>query len=104
MYWIEPFHLPDGQPAGTVASLVDISEIRDAQARAERLERRLREVTESLPALVYQFELSPGQSRGRITYVAGKAHETLGVQPQDLLGYLSTPCLLYTSPSPRDHG
>ncbi|CAG2152722.1 ATP-binding protein [Ralstonia mannitolilytica] len=94
LYWIEPFHLPDGQPAGTVASLVDISEIRDAQARAERLERRLREVTESLPALVYQFELSPGQSRGRITYVAGKAHETLGVQPQDLLGYLSTPEML----------
>ncbi|CAJ0900060.1 Sensor histidine kinase RcsC [Ralstonia mannitolilytica] len=94
LYWIEPFHLPDGQPAGTVASLVDISEIRDAQARAERLEQRLREVTESLPALVYQFELLPGQARGRITYVAGKAHETLGVQPQDLLSYLSTPEML----------
>ncbi|MBN6207750.1 ATP-binding protein [Ralstonia flatus] len=94
LYWIEPFHLPDGQPAGTVASLVDISEIREAQARAERLEQRLREVTESLPALVYQFELLPGQARGRITYVAGKAYETLGAQPQDLLEYLSTPALL----------
>ncbi|MEA3269014.1 MAG: transporter substrate-binding domain-containing protein [Pseudomonadota bacterium] len=94
LYWIEPFHLPDGQPAGTVASLVDISEIREAQARAERLEQRLREVTESLPALVYQFELPPGQVQGRITYVAGKAYETLGVQPQDLLDYLSTPELL----------
>jgi len=91
LYWIEPFHLPDGQPAGTVASLVDISEIRETQARAERLEQRLREVTESLPALVYQFELPPGQGQGRITYVAGKAHETLGAQPQDLLSYLSTP-------------
>lgn len=94
LYWIEPFHLPDGQPAGTVASLVDISEIREAQARAERLERRLREVTESLPALVYQFELLPGETQGRGTYVAGKAFETLGVHTDDLLGYLSTPELL----------
>lgn len=94
LYWIEPFHLPDGQPAGTVASLVDISEIREAQARAERLERRLREVTESLPALVYQFELRPGQPQGRMTYVAGKAYETLRAQPDDLLTYLSTPTLL----------
>jgi PAS domain S-box-containing protein len=94
LYWIEPLHLPDGQPAGTVASLVDISEIREAQARAERLEQRLREVTGSLPALVYQFELPPGEAQGRITYVAGKAHETLGVEPQDLLSYLSTPELL----------
>ncbi|MCT7299423.1 transporter substrate-binding domain-containing protein [Ralstonia sp. CHL-2022] len=94
LYWIEPFHLPDGQPAGTVASLVDISEIREAQARAERLEQRLREVNESLPALVYQFELRTGQAAGRMTYVAGKAHETLGVEPEDLLGYLSTPELL----------
>jgi len=94
LYWIEPFHLPDGQPAGTVASLVDISEIREAQARAERLEQRLRQVTESLPALVYQFELCPGQPLGRMTYVAGKAHETLGGQPDDLLTYLSTPELL----------
>ncbi|WP_296223507.1 ATP-binding protein [Ralstonia sp. UBA689] len=94
LHWIEPFHLSDGQPAGTVASLVDISEIRKAQARAEQLEQRLREVTESLPALVYQFELPPGQTQGHIRYVAGKAHETLGIQPQDLLGYLSTPELL----------
>lgn len=94
LYWIEPFHLPDGQPAGTVASLVDISEIRKAQARAERLERRLREVTESLPALVYQFELLPGQSQGRVTYAAGKADETLGAHTDDLLTYLSTPALL----------
>ncbi|MBX4378991.1 hypothetical protein K4H02_28445, partial [Mycobacterium tuberculosis] len=53
--------------------------------------QRLREVTESLPALVYQFELPPGEVQGRITYVAGKAHDTLGVEPQDLLRYLSTP-------------
>ena len=94
LYWIEPFHLADGQPAGTVASLVDISEIRETQARAERLERRLREVTESLPALVYQFELLPGEPQGRMTYVAGKAYETLRAQPDDLLTYLSTPALL----------
>ncbi|MCO5400675.1 ATP-binding protein [Ralstonia soli] len=94
LYWIEPFHLADGQPAGTVASLVDISEIREAQARAERLERRLREVTESLPALVYQFELRPGERVGQMTYVAGKAYETLRAQPDDLLGYLSSPAML----------
>jgi len=95
LYWIEPFHLPDGQPAGSVASLVDISEIRAAQALAERLERRLREVTESLPALVYQFELLPGAETGRMIYVAGNADETLGVQRADLLAYLSSPEALF---------
>ena len=92
--WVEPFRLPDGQPTGAVSSLVDISEIREAQARAERLERRLREVTESLPALVYQYEMQPGQATGRMTYAAGKADETLGAHPDDLLTYLSTPALL----------
>ncbi|CAJ0800139.1 Sensor histidine kinase RcsC [Ralstonia condita] len=94
LYWVEPFHLADGQAAGTVTSLVDISEIREAQARAERLEQRLREVTESLPALVYQFELLPGHARGSITYVAGRPLGTLGAQPEDLVSYLSTPSLL----------
>ncbi|MGM3274496.1 ATP-binding protein [Ralstonia sp. 24A2] len=94
LYWVEPFHLRDGQPGGIISSVVDISEIREAQARAERLERRLREVTESLPALVYQFELQPGESQGRGTYVAGKAYETLGAHTDDVLGYLSTPELL----------
>lgn len=94
LYWIEPFHLPDGQPAGTVASLIDISEIRETQARAERLERRLREVTESLPALVYQYELRPDEPQGRYTYVAGKAYETLGARTHDMLAYLSTRELL----------
>jgi PAS domain S-box-containing protein len=94
LYWVEPFHQPDGQPGGTVASLVDISEIREAQARAERLEHRLREVTESLPALVYQFEMRPGAQLGRMTYVAGEATETLGVEVDDVLTYLSTPTVL----------
>jgi PAS domain S-box-containing protein len=94
LYWVEPFHLADGQPAGSVTSLVDISEIREAQARAERPEQRLREVTDSLPALVYQFELLPGQARGRITYVAGKPLGTLGAQPADLVSYLSAANLL----------
>ncbi|WP_430715435.1 ATP-binding protein [Ralstonia flaminis] len=94
LYWVEPFHLPGGQPGGIITSVVDVSEIREAQARAERLERRLREVTESLPALVYQFEMAPDQPPGRMTYAAGKAYETLGAHPDDLLTYLSTPALL----------
>ncbi len=94
LYWVEPFHLREGQPGGIITSVVDISEIREAQARAERLERRLREVTESLPALVYQFELQSGASQGRGTYVAGKAYETLGVRTDNVLEDLSTPELL----------
>nr|CCA81228.1 sensor protein [blood disease bacterium R229] len=79
LYWVAPFHQPDGQPGGTVAALIDISELREAQERAEQQARRLRDIIESLPALVCQFEIRPGTARSRMRHMAGNARETLGV-------------------------
>ncbi|MBB6580754.1 ATP-binding protein [Ralstonia solanacearum] len=95
--WVAPLRLPDGQPGGTVASLIDLSnlsEIREAQARAKRQAQRLHDSIESLPALVCQVEMRPGTTRGRIRYMAGSARETLGAQTDAAPFLLPSPARL----------
>ncbi len=100
LYWVAPLRLPDGQPGGTVASLIDLSnlsnlsEIREAQARAKRQAQRLHDSIESLPALVCQVEMRPGTTRGRIRYMAGSARETLGAQTDAAPFLLPSPARL----------
>ncbi|MCL9846162.1 ATP-binding protein [Ralstonia solanacearum] len=97
LYWVAPLRLPDGQPGGTVASLIDLSnlsEIREAQARAKQQAQRLHDSIESLPALVCQFEMRPGTARGRIRYMAGSARETLGAQTDAAPFLLPSPARL----------
>ncbi|MHA6889144.1 ATP-binding protein [Ralstonia pseudosolanacearum] len=94
LYWVAPVHGPDGRPSGTVASLIDIDRIRDAQAPAEQRAQRLHELTESLPALVCQFEMQPGTARGRMRHLAGNASETLGAPASKTRGRLPSPARL----------
>ncbi|MHA6910968.1 ATP-binding protein [Ralstonia pseudosolanacearum] len=94
LYWVAPVHGPDGRPGGTVASLIDIDGIRDAQAPAEQRAQRLHELTESLPALVCQFEMRPGTARGRMRHLAGSASETLGAPAGKARGRLPSPARL----------
>ncbi|CBJ36531.1 Sensor protein [Ralstonia solanacearum CMR15] len=95
LYWVAPIHGPDGRPGGTVASLIDIDEIRDAQeAPAEQRAQRLHELTESLPALVCQFEMRPGTARGRMRHLAGNTSETLGAPAGKARSRLPSPARL----------
>ncbi len=94
LYWVAPLRQPDGQPAGTIASLIDVSEIREAQARAERQAQHLHDRIESLPALMCQFDMRPGTARSRMRYMAGSARETLGVQTDEARFLLPSPARL----------
>lgn len=106
LYWVAPVHGPDGRPGGTVASLIDIDGIRDAQAPAEQRAQRLHELTESLPALVCQFEMRPGTAaRGRMRHLAGNASETLGAPAGKARGRLPSPArLVHRDDHQRMHG
>ncbi len=94
LYWVAPFHQPDGRPGGTVAALIDISEIHEAQARAEQRERRLRDIADSLPALVCQFEMRPGTARTRMRHMTGHAREMLSAPTDGKQTRLPSPARL----------
>jgi two-component system sensor histidine kinase EvgS len=55
LFWTGTFSGPDGALAGVVGTMIDITDIRDAEMRARDNERRLHDVTRSLPAVVFQL-------------------------------------------------
>ncbi|WP_376989772.1 ATP-binding protein [Cupriavidus numazuensis] len=87
IYGVRPFRAGDGSAGGVIATLADITEIYEAQQRALLLERRLQDVTSSLPAIVYQMRrLRRTGAHAEFTYAAGNGDETMGLSPDDLLG------------------
>jgi two-component system sensor histidine kinase EvgS len=59
LFWTRVCKTGDGQPAYVLGTMVDITEIRHAEMRARETERRLFDVTRSLPAVVFQLRRSP---------------------------------------------
>jgi two-component system sensor histidine kinase EvgS len=55
LFWTGAFSAADGKMAGVVGTMIDITDIRDAEMRARQNERRLHDVTRSLPAVVFQL-------------------------------------------------
>jgi PAS domain S-box-containing protein len=55
LFWTGAFAAADGKMAGVVGTMIDITDIRDAEMRARDNERRLHDVTRSLPAVVFQL-------------------------------------------------
>jgi two-component system, NarL family, sensor histidine kinase EvgS len=55
LFWTGVFSAADGEMAGVVGTMIDITDIRDAEMRARDNERRLHDVTRSLPAGVFQL-------------------------------------------------
>lgn len=96
--WSHPFrHEADG-PSGRLATLVDVSEIRSAQARARSSEQRLSDITDAIPATVFQFRLSP-QGKRRFIYAAGNVQTLLGLSAEALI---ANERLLYDRLHPDD--
>ncbi|TAL97045.1 MAG: transporter substrate-binding domain-containing protein [Paraburkholderia sp.] len=67
----------DGTPSCVLGTLVDITDIRQAEVHAHETERRLFDVTRSLPAVVFQLRRDPSGAYSFL-YVGGDTQGLLG--------------------------
>ncbi len=86
IFWVVPFRKRDGSPGGTVTTHMDITEVHQARQRALAVERQLKDVTDSLPVVVFQSRRSPLEPWGTIVYAAGDGEGTIGRNTSALLG------------------
>lgn len=68
-----------------LGTIVDVSEIRSAEARARASEQRLSDIAEAMPAVVFQLRVWPPASR-QFTYVGGDSQALLGLTPEEIIG------------------
>jgi two-component system, NarL family, sensor histidine kinase EvgS len=78
LFWTGAFSSSDGMRAGVVGTMIDITDIRDAEMRARRTERRLHDVTRSLPAVVFQLRRSR-EGAYTLPYIDGDTRQLLGL-------------------------
>ncbi|MCC8404200.1 transporter substrate-binding domain-containing protein [Paraburkholderia sp. MMS20-SJTN17] len=77
LFWTRVCKGTDGQPAFVLGTMVDITDIRRAEMRARETERRLFDVTRSLPAVVFQLRRSPAGAYS-FPYIGGDTRHLLG--------------------------
>lgn len=84
LFWLKPFFSTHGELGGSVAVLVDVTDIRQSESRALRSEALLTNITESLPVTVFQFCLS-ASGEMCFTYVAGAPVATFGLSAESMM-------------------
>ena len=77
LFWTNLCRGVDGEPSCVLGTVVDITDIRRAEMLARENERRLFDVTRSLPAVVFQLRRD---ERGRYSfpYIGGNTQQLLG--------------------------
>ncbi|SAK43582.1 two component regulatory system sensor kinase [Caballeronia fortuita] len=78
LFWTGCFTASNGERAGVVGTMIDITDIRDAETRARQTERRLHDVTRSLPAVVFQLRRA-SDGKYRLPYIDGDTRQLLGL-------------------------
>ncbi len=78
LFWTGTFTAADGAMAGIVGTMIDITDIRDAEMRARENERRLHDVTRSLPAVVFQLRRTSDGTYS-FPYIGGDTRPLFGV-------------------------
>ena len=95
LFWSRMCHGSDGQPACLVGTMVDITNIRRAEMLARETERRLFDVTRSLPAVVFQLRRTANGAYS-FPYIGGDTRHLLGakrrVAEQQRSGRISSAC------------
>lgn len=76
-FWTSVCRGSDGQPVCVLGTMVDVTDIRRAEMLARETERRLFDVTRSLPAVVFQLRRSPAGVYS-FPYVGGDTRHLLG--------------------------
>lgn len=84
LYWMRPFHLTYGRMGGLLASLVDVTDIREAEQRASALDQRLKRITANLPAVVFELRRAPN---GHLSfpYVGGNTRAMWDLSAEDMV-------------------
>jgi PAS domain S-box-containing protein len=78
LFWTGAFTALNGERAGVVGTMIDITDIRDAETRARQTERRLRDVTRSLPAVVFQLRRASDGTYS-LPYIDGDTRQLLAL-------------------------
>ncbi|MFT4068618.1 MAG: transporter substrate-binding domain-containing protein [Paraburkholderia sp.] len=77
LFWTRVCYGDDGQPVCVLGTMVDITDIRRAEMLARETERRLFDVTRSLPAVVFQLRRTPAGAYS-FPYIGGDTAHLLG--------------------------
>lgn len=85
MLWMHPFDSSSPVGVSLLGTLVDVTHIREAEARARTSEQRLTDITSAMPGTVFQLRQAPSCSR-EFTYLAGDVEGVLGSNADFLLG------------------
>nr|WP_244814483.1 ATP-binding protein [Caballeronia sp. Lep1P3] len=78
LFWTGAFSSSNGERVGVVGTMIDITDIRDAELRARETEQRLQDVTRSLPAVVFQLRRT-SNGRYSLPYIDGDTRQLLGL-------------------------
>jgi PAS domain S-box-containing protein len=80
LFWSRICHSSDGKPSCVLGTMVDITDIRRAEMLARETERRLFDVTRSLPAVVFQLRRTVDGAYS-FPYIGGDTRHLLGAGP-----------------------
>jgi two-component system sensor histidine kinase EvgS len=82
--WLHRFNAAQGQVGGLVGTFVDVSDIREAEARARASEQRLIDTNDRLPGVIVRVSVQPG---GKLVYdyVAGQTQALFGRSRSEIL-------------------
>ena len=86
LYWVDATIVPlrdeQGRPTMYIAIRTDITERKRMEITISAAEARLRRITETVPGVVFQWEIGP--SHYRYTFVSPRVEEVLGVTREEL--------------------
>ncbi|MDR5853530.1 ATP-binding protein [Caballeronia sp. LZ062] len=100
LFWTGAFSASNGERVGVVGTMIDITDIRDAELRARQTEQRLHDVTRSLPAVVFQLRRTTG-GRYSLPYIDGDTRQLLGL---DLAALAADPTTILRHVDAEDSG
>jgi len=84
IHWRRRFFGSASQQVRMLGTIVDVSDIRSAEARARASEQRLSDITEAMPAVVFQLRVWSEGVR-RFTYVGGDSEALLDLTPKEII-------------------
>ncbi|VXB49612.1 Histidine kinase [Burkholderia sp. 8Y] len=100
LFWTGAFSSSNGERVGVVGTMIDITDIRDAEMHARQTEQRLHDVTRSLPAVVFQLRRTKS-GRYSLPYIDGDTRQLLGL---DLAALAADPTSILRHVDAQDSG